>query len=284
MLRDVKILNRSNAVPTTVIQPSRGLLSLKLGELWRYRELLYFLTWRDVKIRYKQAVLGFLWAFIQPFLKMVVFSVIFGGLAKMDSEGFPYPIFLYAGLLPWQFFADAVNRSGQSIVSGANLITKVYFPRIIMPVASVGAALVDFAISFGILIGMMFYYQMAPNASILMVLPLVLVTILSALGVGIFVSALNTAYRDFRYALPFLVQIWMFLTPVIYPVTIIPKNWRWLISLNPMAGIVDAYRSAILGKPFDWGSLGISLSVATVMFVIGLAFFRKTERYFADIV
>jgi len=283
-VRGLRNLVRPNAVPTTIIQPSRGLLSLKLGELWRYRELLYFLTWRDVKIRYKQAVLGFLWAFIQPFLKMVVFSVVFGGLAKMDSEGFPYPIFLYAGLLPWQFFADAVNRSGQSIVSEANLITKVYFPRLIMPVASVGAALVDFAISFGILIAMMFYYHMTPGVPILMVLPLVLITILSALGVGILVSALNTAYRDFRYALPFLVQIWMFLTPVIYPVSIIPENWRWLILLNPMAGIVDAYRSAILGKPFEWGNLGISLGIATGMFLIGLAYFRKTERYFADIV
>jgi len=284
MLRDVKVLNRSNAVPTTIIQPSRGLLSLKLGELWQYRELLYFLTWRDVKIRYKQAVLGFLWAFIQPFLKMVVFSVVFGGLAKMDSEGFPYPIFLYAGLLPWQFFADAVNRSGQSIVAEANLITKVYFPRLIMPVASVGAALVDFAISFALLIGMMFYFQLSPSLSILMVLPLVLITILSALGVGVLVSALNTAYRDFRYMLPFLVQIWMFLTPVIYSVKIIPENWRWLILLNPMAGIVDAYRSAILGKPFELGNLGISLGVAVIMFLIGLAYFRKTERYFADIV
>jgi len=289
MLRSVKLLNQSNAVPTnavptTIIQPTRGLFSLKLGELWQYRELLYFLTWRDVKVRYKQAVLGFLWAFIQPFLKMIVFSIIFGGLAKMDSEGFPYPIFLYAGLLPWQFFASAVNRSGQSIVGGANLITKVYFPRLIMPVASVGACLVDFAISFGILIGMMFYYHMIPNLSTLMVLPLVLVTILSALGVGILVSALNTAYRDFRYALPFLVQIWMYLTPVVYPVTLIPERFRWVILLNPMAGIVDAYRSAILGKPFAWGNLGISLGIATVVFLIGLTYFRKTERYFADIV
>jgi len=284
MLKGVKLLNQSNAVPTTVIQPSRGLLSLKLGELWRHRELLYFLTWRDVKVRYKQAVLGFLWAFIQPFLKMIVFSIIFGGLAKMDSEGFPYPIFLYAGLLPWQFFASAVNQSGQSIVGGVNLITKVYFPRLIMPVASVGACLVDFAISFGILIGMMFYYHVSPNLSTLMVLPLVLVTILSALGVGILVSALNAAYRDFRYVLPFLVQIWMYLTPVVYPVTLIPERFRWVILLNPMAGVVDAYRSAILGKPFEWGNLGISLGIATVMFLIGLAYFRKTERYFADIV
>ena len=284
MLRDVKILSQSNAAPTTIIQPSRGLLSLKLGELWRHRELLYFLTWRDVKIRYKQAVLGVLWAFIQPFLTMVIFSIIFGGLAKIDSEGFPYPIFLYAGLLPWQFFAGAVNRSGQSIVGGANLITKVYFPRLIMPVASVGAALVDFGISFGILIGMMVYYQMIPTLSMLMVPPLVLVTILSALGVGMLVSALNAAKRDYRHALPFLVQIWMYLTPVVYPVTLIPERFRWMILLNPMAGVVDAYRSAILGKPFEWGNLGISLGIATVMFFIGLAYFRKAERYFADIV
>jgi len=274
----------NDEIPLVVIRPSQGWRFVNLREIWRHRELLYFLTWRDVKVRYKQAVLGFLWAFIQPFLKMIVFSIIFGGLAKMDSEGFPYPIFLYAGLLPWQFFASAVNRSGQSIVGGANLITKVYFPRLIMPVASVGACLVDFAISFGILIGMMFYYHMSPNLSILMVLPLVLVTILSALGIGVLVSALNTAYRDFRYALPFLVQIWMYLTPVVYSVTIVPERLRWLILLNPMAGIVDAYRSAILGKPFEWGDLGISLGIATIMFLIGLAYFRKTERYFADIV
>ena len=277
-------MNQSNAVPTTIIQPTRGLFSLKLGELWRHRELVYFLTWRDVKVRYKQAVLGILWAFIQPFLTMVIFSIIFGGLAKMDSEGFPYPIFLYAGLLPWQFFANALNRSGQSIVGGGGLITKVYFPRLILPVASVGAALVDFGISFGILIGMMAYYQISPTLSMLMVPPLVLVTILSALGVGVLVSALNAAYRDFRHALPFLVQIWMYLTPVIYPVTLIPERFRWVILLNPMAGIVDAYRSAILGKPFEWGNLGISLGIASVMFLIGLAYFRKTERYFADIV
>ena len=284
-MRGIADLTRTDTtVPTIVIQPRRRWFSLRLGELWRYRELLYFLTWRDVKIRYKQAFLGFLWAFIQPFLKMVVFSIVFGRLAGISSEGFPYPIFLYAGLLPWQFFADAVNRSGQSIVSGANLITKVYFPRLIMPVASVGAALVDFGISFGILIVMMFYYHVPLGIHTLMVLPLVLLTILAALGVGVFVSALNTEYRDFRYALPFLVQIWMYVTPVIYPVTIIPERWQWVMAANPMAGIVDAYRSAILGKPFDWPHLGISLGVALVMFFAGLAFFRRTEGYFADIV
>jgi len=283
-LANAEELRQAEAVPTTIIEPTRGWLSLKLKDIWQYRELLYFLTWRDVKVRYKQTVIGFLWAIIQPFLKMVVFSVIFGGLAKMDSEGFPYPIFLYAGLLPWQFFASAVSRSGESVVGSANLIKKVYFPRLIIPIASVGACLVDFAISFIILIVLMFYYSIIPTLSIFMVLPLVLATIFTALGVGMFISALNVAYRDFRYVLPFLVQIWMFLTPVIYPTRIIPENWRWLILLNPMAGVVDAYRSAILGKPFEWGNLGISMGMAVVIFLCGLMYFRKTERYFADIV
>ena len=277
-------LRRAEAVSTTIIEPTRGWLSLKLRDIWQYRELLYFLTWRDVKVRYKQTVIGFLWAVIQPFLKMVVFSVIFGGLVKIDSEGFPYPIFLYAGLLPWQFFASAVSRSGESVVGSANLIKKVYFPRLVIPIASVGACLVDFAISFIILIVMMLYYSIIPTLSTFMVLPLVLATTFTALGVGMLISALNVAYRDFRYVLPFLVQIWMFLTPVIYSTTIIPENWRWLILLNPMAGVVDAYRSAILGKPFEWGSLEISMAMAVVVFLCGLIYFRKTERYFADIV
>jgi len=271
-------------VPTIVIEPTRSWLSLKLKDIWQYRELLYFLTWRDVKVRYKQTVIGFLWAIIQPFLKMVVFSIIFGSLAKIDSEGFPYPIFLYAGLLPWQFFASSVSRSGESIVASTNLITKVYFPRLIIPIASVGACLVDFAISFIILIILMLYYNVVPTLSIFMVLPLVLATIFTALGMGVLISALNVAYRDFRYIVPFFVQIWMFLTPVIYSTGMIPENWRWLILLNPMAGIVDAYRSAILGKPFEWGNLGISMGMAVVMFLCGLMYFRKTERYFADIV
>ena len=283
-LANAERLGRAEEVPTIIIEPTRSWLSLKLRDIWQYRELLYFLTWRDVKVRYKQTLIGFLWAIIQPFLKMVVFSIIFGGLAKMDSEGFPYPIFLYAGLLPWQFFGSSVSRSGESIVGSANLIKKVYFPRLIIPVASVGACLVDFAISFIILIVMMLYYSIIPTLSTFMILPLVLATIFTALGVGMFISALNVAYRDFRYVLPFLVQIWMFLTPVIYPTRIIPENWRWLILLNPMAGIVDAYRSAILGKSFEWGSLGISMGMAVAIFLCGLMYFRKTERYFADIV
>jgi len=283
-LANAEELRQAEAVPTIIIESTRRWLSLKLRDLWQYRELLYFLTWRDVKVRYKQTVIGFLWAIIQPFLKMVVFSIIFGGLAKIDSEGFPYPIFLYAGLLPWQFFASAVSRSGESVVASANLIRKVYFSRLIIPIASVGACLVDFAISFIILIILMFYYSIIPTLSTFMVLPLVLATIFTALGVGMLISALNVAYRDFRYIVPFFVQIWMFLTPVVYPTGIIPENWRWLILLNPMAGIVDAYRSAILGKPFEWGNLGISLGMAVAIFLCGLMYFRKTERYFADIV
>ncbi|MFC2081664.1 ABC transporter permease [Candidatus Bipolaricaulota bacterium] len=273
-----------NVAPIAIIKPSKGWRFLNVRELWNYRELLYFLTWRDVKVRYKQAVLGFLWAFVQPFLKMIVFSVIFGTFAQMDSEGFPYPIFLYAGLLPWQFFADSVTRSGNSVVGSANLITKVYFPRLIIPISSVGAALVDFAISFGVLLGLMLFYRTMPTLSILMLLPLVVLTIMTALGVGIFVSALNVAYRDFRYIVPFLVQIWMFVTPVVYATTIIPRRWYWLVQLNPMGGIVDAYRSAILGKPFDWNTLAISLMISAAMFTVGLIVFRRTERYFADII
>jgi len=283
-LADADELSQAEAMPTIIIELTRGWLSLKLRDLWQYRELLYFLTWRDVKVRYKQTVIGFLWAIIQPFLKMVVFSIIFGTLAKMDSEGFPYPIFLYAALLPWQFFASSVSRSGESVVASANLIRKVYFPRLIIPIASVGACLVDFAISFIILIILMFYYNITPTVSTFMVLPLVLATIFTALGVGTLISALNVAYRDFRHIVPFFVQIWMFLTPVVYATRIIPESWRWLILLNPMTGIIDAYRSAILGKSFEWGSLGISMGIAVVIFLCGLMYFRKTERYFADIV
>lgn len=272
------------AHPQVIIEPRKGWLAINWREIWKYRELLYFLTWREVKVRYKQTVLGFLWAFIQPFLKMVVFSVIFGRLARMDSEGFPYPIFVYAGLLPWQFFADSLNRSSQSVVGSANLITKVYFPRLIIPLSSVGACLIDFAISFSILIGLMLYYGIMPTLAAFMVLPLILLTIFTALGVGTLLSALNVAYRDFRYVIPFMVQIWMFATPVIYPVKIVPKNWQWLLFLNPMSGIVDAYRSAILGKPFAWGNLAISLSVAFLAFLCGLMYFRRFEREFADIV
>ena len=274
----------SSFVPLKVIEPRKGWLSINWAEIWRYRELLYFLTWRDVAVRYKQTALGILWAFIQPFLKLVVFGVVFGRLAKVDSEGYPYPIFLYSALLPWQFFSDALSRCSTSVVGSAGLITKVYFPRLIVPLSSVGACLVDFAISFVILIILMFYYDVVLTTSTLMVLPLVLLTIIAALGTGILLSSLNVAFRDFQHVIPYVIQIWFFATPVIYGTKIFPARWQWLIALNPMTGIVDAWRSAVLDKPFAWGTLAVSLAVAASVFMFGLYYFRKTESRFADIV
>jgi len=267
-----------------VIEPGMGRLGLDLAEIWRYRDLLAFLTWRDVKVRYKQTVLGFLWAFLQPFTTMVVFSLVFGRLMKVDSLGTAYPVFVYAGLLPWHFFAESLARSSQSVVASSNIVTKVYFPRLVIPLASVGGCLVDFAVSFLILVGLMLYYGLAPGAGMLVVIPLVAVTIIAALGVGTLLSALNVAYRDFRYVLPFIVQIWMFLTPVVYPLRAVPADWRWLAMLNPMSGIVEAYRSAILGRPFAWGDLGVSVAVSVFVFLLAVVVFKRIERRFADII
>ena len=268
---------------TTIIKPRPGWHLIDLRELWLHRGLLYFLTWRDIKVRYKQTVVGVLWALLQPFLKLVVFSVIFGIVAKIDSQGYPYPIFLYAALLPWQFFSVALTTSSGSVVASAGLITKVYFPRLIIPMASVGACLVDFGISFTLLIGLMLYYGVAPTVNILMVVPLVIFTIFTALGVGTLLSALNVAYRDFRYVVPFGVNLWMFVTPVLYSREAF-EDWQRVLALNPMAGIVDAYRAAVLGKPFDWDGLAISMAVAVGLFLVGMLYFRRLERQFADIV
>jgi len=271
-------------VPMTVIAPSSAWQAFRLGEVWRYRELLYFLAWRDVKVRYKQAVLGVLWALIQPFVRVVVFSLVFGGLAGIDSGGVPYAVFVYAGLLPWMFFADAVSRSGQSLVAGATILRKAYIPRLVMPLASASAALFDYAISFAVLLGLLVYYGLPWSTSLLLVLPLTLVTLLVALGVGLFASALNAAYRDVQHVIPFLIQIWMFLTPVIYPATAVPLRFRWLILVNPLTGIISAYRAAILGGAVPWNQLGVSLGIAIALLTAGLAFFRSMDRYFADIV
>lgn len=267
-----------------VIEPPRGWIAVNWRELWDYRELLFFLTWRDVAVRYKQTVLGVLWAVLQPFVRLVVFSAVFGRVAKMDSEGFPYPIFLYAGLLPWQFFAEALNRSSQSVVASAQMVQKVYFPRLIIPFASIGACLVDFAISFVILAALMIYYGLTPSWASAMVIPLVGLTVLVAAGVGVLLSALSVAYRDVRYVVPFVTQIWMFLTPVIYPVRFVPSKWQWLLMLNPMSGLVDAYRAALLGKPFAWPSLAVSAGIAFTVFFLSLLYFRKLEVRFADVV
>jgi lipopolysaccharide transport system permease protein len=270
--------------PEKIIAPRHGWLAINWAEIWRFRELLYFLAWRDIKLRYKQTVLGLLWAFLQPFLKLVVFSVVFGGMAKMDSQGFPYPVFLYAGLLPWQFFQEALSRSSQSLVAGSNLISKVYFPRLLIPLSSVGGCLVDFGISFLILVGLMFHYDMAPTWATLAVLPLVGMTILTALAAGMLFGALNLAYRDFRYVVPFVVQLGLFVTPVIYPVRLVPEAYQWVMCLNPMAGLIGGYRAAILGLPFEALHLAVSAATATLLFLFALYYFRRLESRFADIV
>lgn len=268
----------------TVIEPARGWRSLDLRELWAYRELLWVLTERDIKVRYKQTVLGAAWAVIQPLMLMVVFSLFFGRLARMPSDGIPYPIFAYCGLLPWTFFANALSSSAGSVVGSANLISKVYFPRLIVPLSSIGSWLVDFAIATLILLGLMLYYGLGWSVNLLMAPVLVLAVVFVALGIGTLLAALTVAYRDFRYVIPFMLQFWMFATPVVYPSSLVPEPWRWVLHLNPMSGLVEGFRSAFLGRPFDFGAIGLSLTVALVLFLVGVAYFERVERRFADLV
>jgi lipopolysaccharide transport system permease protein len=268
----------------TLIEPVKGWRSLDLKELWAYRELLYVLTMRDIKVRYKQTVLGFTWAIIQPVMMMVVFSIFFGGLAKMPSDGFPYPIFVYAGLLPWTFFANSVTSSANSLVGAANLISKVYFPRLIIPLASIGSGLVDFAIAGAILLALMLFYSVGWSLNLLLAPLLIVGVIFIALGVGTLLCALNVAYRDFRYVIPFMIQLWMFATPVVYPASLVPEAWRWVLYLNPMAGFVEGFRAAFLGQSFDFGGISLSLGVAVTLFLVGVAYFERVERQFADII
>jgi lipopolysaccharide transport system permease protein len=269
-----------------IIKPRKGWIPVNFKELWAFRELLYFLAWRDVKVKYKQTALGAAWAILQPFLTMVIFSVIFGTFAKVPSDGIPYPIFVYAGLLPWNYFSSALSNSGNSLVANSNLITKVYFPRIIIPASASLSGLIDFFVAFIILIGMMFFYNFTPSASgILMIPVLIFLTFLVAVGCGLWLSALNVEYRDFQYVIPFLIQVWMFLTPVIYPVTLFPEKYRWMLSLNPMAGIIEAFRVSTLGhQPVNWNFLALSAGIGLLIFLTGLLYFRKVERSFADII
>jgi lipopolysaccharide transport system permease protein len=268
----------------TVIEPQSGWRLVDWNELWAYRELLYVLTMRDIKVRYKQTVLGFAWAIIQPFMMMVVFSVFFGRLANMPSDGFPYPIFVYAALLPWTFFANSITSSANSLVGSANLVSKVYFPRLIIPLSSIGSGLVDFAIAGGILLLLMVYYGVGWTTNLFIVPILVIAAAFTALGVGTFLAALNVAYRDFRYVVPFLVQFWMFATPVVYPASLVPREWQWALYLNPMAGVIEGFRSAFLGRPFDVPGILLSLAIAGILFAAGTAYFGKVERRFADII
>lgn len=273
------------ALSVVRIEPTRGWVSLRLRELWTARGLLYFLVWRDIKVRYKQTVLGAAWAVLQPLMAMIIFSVFFGHLAKMPSAGLPYPIFAYAGLVPWQFFSSAFTESSNSLVTNRSLITKIYFPRVVIPCAGVFAALVDFFIALLVLIGMMIYYGIAPTPRLLVVPLLVGFVVLTALAAGLWLSALNVKYRDMRYLIPFLTQFWLFATPIAYPSDIVPPAYRVVYGLNPMAGVVEGFRWAVLGTHTSIGALVIGSVLAVILlFFTGLAYFRRTEKYFADLV
>lgn len=267
-----------------VIQPKHGWVGFDLREVWRYRELLYFLAWRDIKLRYKQTALGAAWAIIQPFFAMVVFTLFFGKLAQIPSDGVPYAIFSYCALVPWTYFSNALSSAGNSLVGSANLITKVYFPRLIVPGASVLAGTLDFGIAFLVLLGMMLYYGIAPSWGILLVPVLLLLTMGTALGVGTWLSALNVEYRDVRYVIPFMIQLWMFATPIVYPLSLVPERYRLLVALNPMAGIIEGYRAALLGRPFQWGALAMSAVLCVLLLLAGVFYFRRVEKTFADVI
>lgn len=265
-------------------EPSKGWPSLKLRELWTFRELLYFFTWRDIKVRYKQTTLGAAWAIIQPFMTMVVFSLFFGRLAEMPSEGVPYPIFNYAALLPWQYFSQSLSTSSNSLVTSAHMITKVYFPRLIIPLSSVFSGLVDFAIAFLVLLGMMVFFQISPNLGVLLLPLFLLLAMITALGVGLWLSALNVRYRDIRYVVPFLLNFWMFATPVVYPSTLLDEPWRTLYGLNPMVGVVEGFRWALLGTDPPGAMIGLSALVSVLILASGLYYFRQKEKDFADLI
>ena len=274
-----------DAPPEIVFGPTRGWVMPDLSTLWEFRDLLYFLAWRDVKVRYKQTVIGAAWAILTPVMTMIVFSAIFGSLIGIPSNGVPYPIFVYSALLPWTFFASALRESGSSLVANANLISKVYFPRLVLPIASVLVAMLDFAVAFVVLVVMMLFYRIVPGFGILLVPLFLLLSLLTALGAGLWLSALEVKYRDVRHTVPFLTQFWLFLTPVIYPSSLIPERWRLLYGLNPMVGVVEGFRWSLLGtaKAPDQMVL-VSTVVVLVMFVGGLFFFRRVEREFADVV
>ncbi|CCF83163.1 ABC transporter permease [Nitrolancea hollandica] len=271
--------------PTLVIKPTRGWAALNLRDLWHYRELLYFMTWRDVKVRYKQTAIGAVWAVLQPFLTMVVFSIIFGRLAKVPSDGVPYPVFSFSALLPWTFFATAITQAGTSLVTNINLVSKVYFPRLIVPTAGVLVGIVDFAVAFVVLLGMMLVYGIVPGIAVLTLPLFLLLAFMTALGISLWLSALNVKYRDIRFTIPFLTQFWLFVTPVAYSSSMIPEKWRLLYGLNPMAGVVEGFRWALLGsEQAPGGMILVSAAVVIVLFVGGLFYFRRMEREFADVI
>lgn len=271
--------------PVLRIQPTKGWISLKLGEIWEHRELISIFVWRDLKVRYKQTVIGALWAVIQPFMTMVIFSIFFGGLAKVPSDSIPYPIFSYAALVPWTFFANSINQASNSLVNNADMIKKIYFPRLTMPLAAMLSGLVDFALAFVILLGMMFYYGFMPTVNILWFPCFLLLTMMTAMGVSLWLAAMNVQFRDVRYMVPFITQIWLFATPVAYSSSMLSEPWRTLYGINPMVGVVEGFRWALLGTNTAPGPIVlVSFVVSFVVFISGLYYFRRIERVFADVI
>ena len=276
---------KNHQIPVIYLKPSTGWLPLDFGELWRYRELIFFLTWRDIKVRYKQAVLGIAWAVLQPLLTMAIFTIIFGVLLNTPSQGLPYPLFALTALIPWQLFATALQRSSISLVGNANLITKIYFPRIAIPLSTIFAALIDFVISFVVLLGVMAFYRVWPGLMILWLPLFILLSLLTSLAVGLWLSALNVQYRDIQHMVPFLIQVWMYASPIVYPIETIPAGfWRGIYSLNPMVGVIQGFRWALLGGTHPDITLIISIIVVLILLISGLYYFRRMEKTFADIV
>jgi lipopolysaccharide transport system permease protein len=275
----------ANQPSTTLITPAAGWAAPNLRELWAYRELLYFLVWRDIKVRYKQTALGVTWAVLQPFLTMVVFSIFFGKLARIPSDGIPYPIFSFAALVPWTFFSYGLSQSANSVVADQQLVRKVYFPRLAIPTATVLSGVVDFVLAFVLLLGMMLYYGFVPTLQALWVVPLLLLALVTSLGVGLWLSALNVQYRDVRYTIPFLTQLWLFATPIAYPSSLLAEPWRTVYGINPMAGVVEGFRWALLGSGTPPGAIILVSTVAALLLLIGGAFyFRRMEDSFADVI
>jgi lipopolysaccharide transport system permease protein len=272
-------------IPPIRIEARQGWVSLKLREVWEYRELLFFLTWRNIQVRYKQTALGVTWAIIQPLFTMAVFSLFFGRLAKVPSDGIPYPIFAFAALVPWTFFSNGLSQSSNSLVGNSNLIKKVYFPRLTIPVSTVLSGVVDFMLAFVMVLGMMFYYRIVPTANVLWIPLLLLLALVTSLGVGLWLSALNVQYRDVQHAVPFLTQFWMFSTPIAYPSSLLSEPWRTLYALNPMVGVVEGFRWALLGTQPAPGAILIASSLVAVLILVGGAFyFRRMEKTFADVI
>lgn len=277
-------LEQAIEIPTFIIRPSKGWVPLRLKDLWQYRELFYFLTWRDIKVRYKQTVLGAAWAILQPFLIMVVFSIFFGRLAGLPSDNIPYPIFSYSALVVWTFFANGLTMSSMSMVSEANTIKKVYFPRLIIPMSAILSGVVDFVLAFIVLIGMMAVYRIAPTKAVVFLPLLLLLALITALGVGLWFSAMNVMFRDIRYAVPFIVQLWLFATPIAYSSSLLHGVWKTLYGLNPMAGVVEGFRWALLGTPMPGPMIWVSSGVSIVLLISGAYYFRRMEKSFADVV